>query len=167
MTLKYNWKSNQLLNISLAQKSHYLIDQYFYLKHLPLFNQIQLLIKNTPVLFDTSKIDFEILISNSQNILNRALVHVIIHSDLVEVKYPVFAVPKKSAYVLNLDPSLIGILNNTSILDFDVVNTHNQIISYSILNNINIPFYLDSKSLRIIYPFPDYIDINKKNYLVF
>lgn len=166
LTLRYKSSSRQNLNIFLAQKSNYLIQNYFYLKHFPLFNQIQLVVKNPPILFENNKVNLEIWLTNSKKLLNRIFVHINIHFYTAKPNYLIFTSPTKAGYVLDLDPSLIGIVNNTVIFDFDVITRGDRVI-YTILNKNPIPFYLDNKSLRIIYPFPEFIDQNKKSYLVF
>ena len=150
----------------MAQKSNNLIENYFFLKYIPLFNQIQLLVKNPPILFETNRVNFEIWLTNSEKLLNRVFININIYHNTAKSNYLIFTSPSKAGYVLNLDPSLMAIVNNTVIFDFDVINRGNK-ITFTILNKNPIPFYLDNKSLRIIFPFPEFIDPNKKSYLVF
>lgn len=175
MSLKYKTQTtnNSLVKFSIDQKSNFQVEDYFYLKYSQSFETIYLLTKTSPIPTDKPEINFQIRLSkdspsSSSFSSTRMNIRVLTSSPInTNSLQPVFLSPIKANYFLNLNPSTVGLINNTAVFQLETsFSGPNRIILYSIVNQHENPFYIDNNLLRIYYPFSSGLDSKRTSYLV-
>lgn len=174
LSIRYlrSWSSNGPPLVFRVEKvSNLQCLDYYDFVHDASVQMVNLVVKNTPLPLDKTELTFLVSISGpSFKSYATVLVNVYSSSSQFQMGYPIFTMPIITQNVINLNLNNYMPSGNNTIIPISayVPSPFSCNITFRIANQIDNLFYIDSRNnLKIVYPFPDIINMKRFNYIIF